>query len=106
MRQISFWQIWIMLGLMLLKTAPVSAQEAELTLNDLFAQPKLTGITPSQPVWAPNSEHFAFTWSEPGTTGRGLWISTNDGKEPLQSPFSAIISGDMVKLQPAKSECW
>ncbi|MEM6647610.1 MAG: prolyl oligopeptidase family serine peptidase [Bacteroidota bacterium] len=61
--------------------ATVTAQEAKLTLDDLFATPKLTGTTPSQPAWAPNSEHFAFSWSEPGQPGRGLWVSTSDGQD-------------------------
>ena len=61
--------------------ATVTAQEGELTLDDLFATPKLTGTTPSRPAWAPNSEHFAFSWSEPGQPGRGLWVSTSDGKD-------------------------
>jgi len=59
----------------------VAAQEAGLTLDDLFATPRLTGTTPSQPVWAPNSAHFAFSWSEPEQPGRGLWVSTSDGKD-------------------------
>ena len=63
----------------------LNAQEAELTLDDIFATPRLTGTTPSAPVWAPNSEHFAFSWSEPGNPGRGLWVSTRDGKEVLLS---------------------
>ena len=61
--------------------ATVTAQKAELTLDDLFATPKLTGTTPSRPAWAPDSELFAFSWSEPGNPGRGLWVSTSDGKE-------------------------
>lgn len=61
--------------------AIVTAQEGELTLDDLFATPKLTGTTPSQPTWAPNSKHFAFTWSEPGNPGRGLWVFASDGKK-------------------------
>ena len=61
--------------------ATVTAQADELMLDDLFATPKLTGTTPSRPAWAPNSEHFAFSWSEPGKSGRGLWVSTSDGKE-------------------------
>ena len=60
--------------------ATVTAQESELTLDDLFATPKLTGTTPSRPAWAPNSKHFAFSWNEPGSPGRGLWVSTSDGK--------------------------
>ena len=62
-------------------TVTVKAQESELTLDDLFAKPKLTGTTPSPPSWAPDSKHFAFSWSEPGISGRGLWVSTSDGNE-------------------------
>ncbi len=58
-----------------------TAQESDLTLDRIFARPKLTGTTPSPPAWAPNSKHFAFSWSEPGNSGRGLWVSTSDGEE-------------------------
>lgn len=81
MQRISFWQTWVVLGLLMALPATVLAQEGELTLDDLFATPKLTGTTPSRPVWAPNSKHFAFSWSEPGNPVRGLWVSTSDGKE-------------------------
>lgn len=64
---------------MLISTS-LQAQEAELTLDDLFARPKLTGTSPSQPVWAPNSEYFAFSWSKPGNSGRDLWVSASDGE--------------------------
>ena len=72
--------------------ALVTAQEGELTLDDLFATPKLTGTTPSRPAWAPNSEYFAFSWSEPGNPGRGLWVSTSDGKEVRLSSNMASAS--------------
>jgi dipeptidyl-peptidase-4 len=62
-------------------TGLVKAQESELTLDDLFATPKLTGTSPSRPSWAPDSKNLAFSWSEPGNSGRGLWVSTSDGKE-------------------------
>ncbi|NRA49959.1 MAG: hypothetical protein HRU12_12565, partial [Phaeodactylibacter sp.] len=81
MQQISFLQIWVVMGLLMTMPEPVTAQDDELTLDDLFATPKLTGITPSKPVWAPDSEHFAFSWSEPGNPKRGLWLSTSDGKD-------------------------
>ena len=81
MQQISFWQTWVVAGLLMAMHTTIAAQESELTLDDLFATPKLTGTTPSQPAWSPNSEHFAFSWSEPGNPGRGLWVSTSDGKK-------------------------
>ena len=80
MKQISFWQTWIMTGLLTAMTASVKAQESELTLDDLFATPKLTGTSPSRPSWAPDSKHIAFSWSEPGNSVRGLLVSTRDGK--------------------------
>ncbi|HAA17510.1 MAG TPA: S9 family peptidase, partial [Cytophagales bacterium] len=81
MQRISFWQAWAVAGLLMAMPATVTAQEGALTLDDIFATPKLTGTTPSRPVWAPDSEHFAFSWSEPGNPGRGLWVFTSDGKE-------------------------
>jgi len=91
MKQFSFWQSWVVAGLLMAMPAIVTAQEAELTLDDLFATPKLTGTSPSVPVWAPNSEHFAFSWSEPENPGRGLWVSTSDGKKILLSSNTASV---------------
>ena len=81
MQQLSFWQTWIVAGLLMAIPTIVTAQEGDLTLDDLFATPKLTGTTPSGPVWAPNSEHFAFSWSKPGNPRRSLWVFKSDGKE-------------------------
>lgn len=93
MKQISLIQTWVVAGLLMSVIATVTAQEGELTLEDLFTTPKLTGTTASRPVWAPNSGHFAFSWSEPGNPGRGLWISTSDGKEvrPTSNMASASV---------------
>ncbi|WP_439474734.1 prolyl oligopeptidase family serine peptidase [Algoriphagus formosus] len=97
MQQISFWQTWLLITIVMAMPATLLAQETELTLDDLFATPKLTGTSPSQPAWAPDSEHFAFSWSEPGNPRRGLWVSTNDGKElRLISNTSSPAVRDMV----------
>lgn len=92
MKHTSFWQIGIVVALQLAMPAFLTAQEAELTLDDLFATPKLTGTSPSSPSWAPNSEHFAFSWSEPENPGRGLWVFTSDGKKMRISSDSASAS--------------
>lgn len=97
MHQISLWQTWVAVGLLIVMAATVNAQQGEVTLDELFAMPKLTGTTPSRPAWAPNSEHFAFSWSEPGNPGRGLWVATNDGKEVrLISNTESASVRDMV----------
>ena len=92
MQQISFWQTWLVVGLLMAIPGTVTAQQAELTLDGLFASPKLTGTTPSRPVWAPNSEHFAFSWSEPGNPGRGLWVSTSEGKDVRLASNETCVS--------------
>ncbi|WP_288371795.1 prolyl oligopeptidase family serine peptidase [uncultured Algoriphagus sp.] len=97
MQQISFWQTWLLAAILMAIPTTLLAQEAELTLDDLFATPKLTGTSPSQPVWAPDSEHFAFSWSEPGNPGRGLWVSTSNGLEvDLISNTNSPAVRDMV----------
>ncbi|MEM6298442.1 MAG: DPP IV N-terminal domain-containing protein [Bacteroidota bacterium] len=97
MQQLSFWQTWVAVGLLTVMTATATAQKGELTLDDLFATPKLTGTTPSQPMWAPDSKHFAFSWSESGNPKRGLWVSTNDGKEVrLSSDTTSASVRDIV----------
>ena len=97
MKQISFWQTFIMTALLMVMTVSVKAQESELTLDDLFTTPKLTGTSPSMPSWAPDSKNLAFSWSEPGSSGRGLWISTSDGKEVrLVSNMASASVRDIV----------
>ncbi|MAD96076.1 MAG: peptidase S9 [Flavobacteriaceae bacterium] len=81
MKQFPFWQKSILASLLVILSTNIIAQEDELTLNDIFASPKLTGTSPSRPAWAPDSKHFAFSWNEPGKSGRGLWVATHDGKE-------------------------
>ncbi len=97
MKQISFWQKWVLVGFLMIICPTVIAQESELTLDDIFATPKLTGTTPSRPAWSPNSKHFAFSWNEPGKPGRDLWISTIDGKkERLSSNKTSASVRDIL----------
>lgn len=89
MKQILYWQIWVLVALLMVMPTTVIAQRGKLTLDEIFATPKLTGTSPSRPKWSPNSEHFAFSWSEPGNPGRGLWVSTSDGKKVRLSSNTA-----------------
>lgn len=97
MKQTTFWHRWIMTGLLIVMSTTLTAQDNDLTLDDLFATPKLTGTSPSRPVWAPDSKHFAFSWNEPGNPGRGLWVSTSDGEglRLISNTASAAVR-DMV----------
>ena len=77
----------------------VKAQESKLTLDDLFATPKLTGTSPSRPSWAPDSRHFAFSWSEPGNAGPGSYDGENVTVRPAldERRFAARVGA----LSPA-----
>lgn len=81
MHMVPLWRACLLVGILIAMPRTIVAQHGELTLDDLFATPKLTGTTPSRPAWAPDSEHFAFSWNEPGIPGRGLWISSSDGQD-------------------------
>lgn len=96
MQRIFFWYVGLLAGLLFVRPIIGVAQEGKLTLDALFATPKLTGTIPSPPAWAPNSEHFAFTWSKPGHSKRGLWIFTGDGKEVILNTDTSCSSvGDI-----------
>jgi len=81
MQKVFMWRIVIAAGILMALPTSVTAQQSTLMLDDIFASPRMTGSSPSSPVWAPDSEHFAFSWTEPGQTGRGLWVSSSDGDE-------------------------
>lgn len=57
----------------------LAADLPPLTLERVFDSPSLFGTPPSAPVWAPDSEHLAFTWNDSGQPQRGLWVVRRDG---------------------------
>jgi dipeptidyl-peptidase-4 len=68
------------LVLALLSLVPVAALRAgDLTLERLFAQPSVTGTTPSAPVWSADGARFAFTWNARAQGRRGLYVAARDG---------------------------
>ena len=81
MRHTSPWPTLLAAIILLALPTAVTAQQTPLTLGDIFTSPRMTGLSPSSPSWAPGSEHFAFSWTEPGQSGRGLWVSTDDGQD-------------------------
>lgn len=95
MRRIFLWYVGVLVGLLLAPPKIGKAQEGKLTLDALFAKPKLTGTVPSPPVWSPDSEHFAFSWSQLGHSKRALWIFTRDGKEVLLNTDTTFSVGEL-----------
>ena len=50
-----------------------------LTLERLFAEPSVTGTSPSAPSWSPDSRRLAFLWNDVGSSARDLWLVEADG---------------------------
>ncbi|MGB0650052.1 MAG: prolyl oligopeptidase family serine peptidase [Rhodothermales bacterium] len=98
MRQVTLWPSLILAAILLALPTAVKAQNSPLILDDIFASPRMTGSSPSGAAWAPDSEHFAFSWTEPGKGGRGLWVSTSDGQDVR------VISG--AESPPVRSYTW
>ncbi len=61
--------------------APVTSasQESGLTLDRIVAQPSITGISPSDPAWSPDSSQLAFLWNDSALPRREIWIVEGDG---------------------------
>lgn len=80
MRKVTHWLASLTAAILVASPTTISAQVSVLTLDNVFASPAITGTTPARPTWAPDSRHFAFSWSEPGQSGRGLWVATSDAQ--------------------------
>ncbi|MFM7272456.1 MAG: prolyl oligopeptidase family serine peptidase [Gammaproteobacteria bacterium] len=50
------------------------AAKKPLTLERLYAYPKLEGTAPERPKWSPDGRFVAFTWNEAGYPFRDLWL--------------------------------
>ena len=65
---------------MIIAPAIALADGTALTLDDLFATPRLTGTTPSDVKWSPDSKHIAFTWNDEGRPEREVWLTSSNGQ--------------------------
>ncbi|EAQ98127.1 S9 family peptidase [Congregibacter litoralis] len=85
-------------SLVLLTPTLLGAQAEAITLDDVFASPNMFGTPPSAPKWAPDSQHFAFSWNDEGLPERGLWLASADGEEleELQLPEASDALSDFI----------
>ena len=73
------------LGLVVLVGSNTSwGQESDLTIDRILAQPSLTGTSPVNPVWSPDSNRLAFLWNDEGMPNREIWIVNGDGNNLRQ----------------------
>lgn len=63
-------------------TAAAEAPPAPLTLERLYALPRLIGTAPSGFTWSPDARHLAFLWNDEGTNFRDVWILDAGAERP------------------------
>ncbi len=85
-----------------------SAQPARtpLTIERFVSSPSLTGVTPVNPLWSPNSQRLAFLWNDAGVGARTLFLVDRAGGAPTRllpasnvapvSDFTWSPSGDAI----------
>ncbi len=61
-------------GPALVHVARAGGLEDGLTLERIFSDPRLDGVTPRNPEWSPTEPVLAFLWSKEGRRQRDLWI--------------------------------
>jgi len=52
-----------------------------------------TAVSASDPIWAPDSRHFAFSSSAPASLGGGVWIVGLDGRNSRRVASAEQIAG-------------
>ena len=87
-----------LLGPNLLWPTPGLSQDPRLTVDRIFSQPPITGISPSQPAWAPNSSQLAFLWKDANSNRREIWLVRSDGTGRRQRTRANAESGGVSQF--------
>jgi dipeptidyl-peptidase-4 len=59
------------------------ALSGELTIERMYTDPRLTGITPRNVSWSPDGKTLAFLWNESGQRYYDIWLY-NASKKKLR----------------------
>lgn len=70
------WLSCMLVAASAIAVAPVRAETptVPLTLERLYALPRLIGTAPTGFAWSPDSRQLAFLWNDEGTNFRDVWI--------------------------------
>jgi dipeptidyl-peptidase-4 len=104
--------------------APVTAQNAPLTVERLAALPSLIGTAPAGPVWSPDASRLAFLWNDQAMPFRDVWVVAAGGGAPrkltdlkgeprlaalpaalpIQDDFQVMTAAAADRLRPGATE--
>jgi len=75
---IATWRKVLLLSLF--ATAPqAAAQSKSLPLERITSLPRLTGTSPTSPLWSPDGKRIAFLWNDRAMPFRDIWVASVDG---------------------------
>ena len=56
-----------------------TSQDTPITLDRIFSRNPITGMSPTNPVWSPDSSQLAFLWKDAIASRREIWLVAGDG---------------------------
>lgn len=90
--------------LCMLAAAPLGRVAAgELTIERMYSDPRLTGITPRSIAWSPDGRHAAFIWNDEGEKYYDIWIY-DAAKKKLRRGTNAAAIGEKSSAVMTRAE--
>ena len=80
-----------------------SARATELTIERMYSDPRLTGVTPRSPSWSPDGRYLAFLWNDEGVRYYDLWIY-DAAKGKLKRLTDAVTIGRDASVVMTRAE--
>ncbi|UCF05261.1 MAG: DPP IV N-terminal domain-containing protein [bacterium] len=75
---------------------------AGLTIERMYRDPRLTGVTPRSITWSPDGKRLAFRWNDEGERFYDIWICEASGKKLRRLTNAAAIGERTVTLTRAE----
>ncbi len=72
--------VFLLISIFILMMSSSFAQK-HLTIERLFSDPRLEGITPREIKWAKDGKKFAFLWNDKGERALSIWIYDKETKK-------------------------
>lgn len=70
----------------------------ELTIERMYSDPRLAGITPRSVSWSPDGKAIAFLWNDGGVRFYDIWLCDSNGKKLRRATDAAAIQEQVTSV--------